>query len=187
MNLFTAAYRLCTGQVSPELMRGRAFHLLNQRKFKSLGWPLHVYPRVYVRNKSGISFGRNITLAYNCFISPVELKVGDGCWLGVNNFICGRVFIGHDVHLGPSVNLPGASHNIESELPLTESGSTMEGTILEDFVWVGGNSTILDGVKVGKGAVVAAGSVVTRDVPAFAVVAGVPARVLKYRTPIKEP
>lgn len=187
MNVFTAAYRFCTGRISGEVLRGRLFYLVNRRRFKALGHPIFLYPRVYVRNKSAISFGRNITIAYNCFISPVELVVGDGCWLGVNNFICGRVFLGREVNLGPNVNLPGASHNIESQLPLARSGSTMQGTILEDFVWVGGNSTILDGVRVGKGAVIGAGSVVTKDVPPLAVVAGVPARLLKNRSPIVDP
>jgi acetyltransferase-like isoleucine patch superfamily enzyme len=55
------------------------------------------------------------------------------------------------------------------------------GVTIEDDVWIGVNATILPGVRVGRGAVVAAGSVVTQDVPEFAIVGGVPAKVLKYR------
>ena len=53
--------------------------------------------------------------------------------------------------------------------------------VLHDYVWLGYGVTVLSGVEIGQGAVVAAGSVVTRDVPAYAVVGGVPARVIKYR------
>ena len=64
----------------------------------------------------------------------------------------------------------------------------MEGTskgdiVLEDDVWIGYRATVLSGVRIGQGAVVAAGSVVTQDVPAYAIVGGVPAKVLRYRFP----
>jgi acetyltransferase-like isoleucine patch superfamily enzyme len=173
--------------MSAEVLRGHLYYLVNRHRFGSLGRPLYLYRRVYIRHHAAIRMGRNVTLAYNCFISPIELEVGDNCWLGVNNFICGKVHLGRDVQLGPNVNLPGSSHNIDSELPVSQSGSVARGTIIEDYAWIGGNVTVLDGVRVGKGAVVGAGSVVTRDVPPFAVVAGAPARILKYRKPIREP
>lgn len=169
-----------------EYLRGVLFYYKYKRKFKKLGFPFMLYKQSFIRNKENIEFGKNVTVAHNCFISPIELKVGDNCWLGVNNFICGKIEIGNDVHLGPNVSLPGAGHNIDSNLPLSSSGSVIEGTLLEDFVWVGSNSTIIDGVTIGKGAVVAANSVVTKDVEPWSIVAGVPAKFIKYRTTITE-
>jgi galactoside O-acetyltransferase len=61
-------------------------------------------------------------------------------------------------------------------------GETRQGIVVEDNCWVGAGSIFLDGVRVGTGSVVAAGSVVTKDVPPYAIVAGSPARVIKIRT-----
>jgi acetyltransferase-like isoleucine patch superfamily enzyme len=121
-------------------------------------------------------------LAYNCFISPISLSVGDDCWLGVNNFICGKVEIGNDVILGPNVSIPGATHDIASNQPFSQSGLVIKGTVIEDSVWIGGNSTILDGIRIGKGAIVAANSVITEDVPPLGIVGGVPAKMIRHRT-----
>ena len=68
-----------------------------------------------------------------------------------------------------------------TDIPIWEQGHTYEKVIIGDGVWIGTSVIVLKGVKIGKGAVVAAGSVVTKDVPEYAVVAGNPARVLKYR------
>ncbi len=165
-----------------EFMNGFIYYYLNKNKFRKIEFPLVKFGRVFIRNKHVIEFGRNITLAYNCFLSPISLKVGNDCWLGVNNFICGEVEIGNDVILGPNVSIPGATHDISSRQPFSEGVPQIEGTILEDSVWVGSNSTILDGIRIGKGAVIAANSVVAEDVPPWAIVGGVPAKILKYRT-----
>ena len=84
--------------------------------------------------------------------------------------------------LGPNVVLPGANHNFSrvDEL-MKNAGVTIKGTIIESNVWIGGNVSIMDGVRIETGSIVAAGSVVTKDVPAFSIVAGVPAKVIKYR------
>lgn len=165
-----------------EFVNGFIYYYLNKRRFKKIEFPLIKFRRVFIRNKHVIEFGKNITLAHNCFISPVSLRVGNNCWLGVNNFICGKVEIGNDVILGPNVSIPGATHSVNSNRPFIGSPAHIEGTTIEDSVWVGSNSTIIDGIKIGKGAVIAANSAVTKDVPPYAVVAGVPARILRYRT-----
>lgn len=164
-----------------EFINGFIYFYLNRKKFKKIEFPLIKFKRVFIRNKHVIEFGKNVTLAYNCFISPVSLRVGNDCWLGVNNFICGKVEIGNDVILGPNVSIPGATHGIAANQPFSQSGLVIKGTIIEDSVWIGGNSTILDGIRIGKGAIVAANSVATEDVPPFAIVGGVPAKILRYR------
>lgn len=169
-----------------EYLNGFLYYYLNKNKFKEIHYPIIIYQRVFIRNKKNIKLGKNVTIGYNCFISPLELSVGDNCYLGVNNFICGKVKIGNEVQLGPNVSIPGASHIIDSELPLTKSGSTIKGTVIEDYVWIGSNVTIIDGVRIGKGAVVAANSVVNKDVPVHAIIGGVPAKVIKFRPKIIE-
>jgi acetyltransferase-like isoleucine patch superfamily enzyme len=165
-----------------EIMNGFIYYYLNKHKFKKIEFPLIKFRNVYIRNKHVIEFGKFITLAYNCFISPVSLKVGNDCWLGVNNFICGKVEIGNGVILGPNVSIPGATHSISSNRPVAKSDLIISGTIIEESVWVGSNSTIIDGITIGKGAVIAANSVVTKDVLPFAIVGGVPAAFIKFRT-----
>lgn len=169
-----------------EFPRGLLHYCLNNWMYKKLEFPVIKYRRVFIRNKHAIEFGKNVTLAYNCFISPVSLKVGNDCWLGVNNFICGKVEMGNDVHLGPNVSIPGQSHNINTNLPLSKSGSETKGTIIEDHVWIGSNTTILDGVRIGKGAVISANSLVNKNIPPWAVAGGVPAKILKYRPEIND-
>lgn len=169
-----------------EYLKGYLYYYLNRYFFKEIHYPILIYKRVFIRNRKNIKLGKNVTIAYNCFISPLELSVGDNSWLGVNNFICGKVIIGKDVQLGPNVSIPGASHIINSELPLSKSGALIKGTIIEDYVWVGSNVTIIDGVKIGKGAVVAANSVVTKDVPEYAIIGGIPAKIIKFRRKIIE-
>jgi acetyltransferase-like isoleucine patch superfamily enzyme len=67
------------------------------------------------------------------------------------------------------------------DIPMKEQGVTQKGVVIEDDCWIAANSVILDGVRIGRGSVVAAGAVVSRDVPPFSIVAGVPARVIKNR------
>jgi len=74
------------------------------------------------------------------------------------------------------------NHNIgRTDVPIDAQGVTRQGIVIEDDCWLGGGATILAGVRVGRGAVVAAGAIVTRDVPPYAIVAGVPARVVRMR------
>lgn len=169
-----------------EYLNGFTYFILNKHRFKSISYPFIKYDRAFIRNRENIEFGHNITIGYNCFISPLSLKVGNDVWLGVNGFICGKVVIGNGVIIGPNVSIPGASHIIDSVKPPLNSDSTVKGTIIEDYVWIGSNCTILDDIKIGKGAVIAANSVVTKDVPDFSVVGGVPAKIIRYRTTIKE-
>lgn len=181
-NNFLDSYKKCGFSGDHfEFINGFFYYYLNRNKFKRIEFPLMKFRRVFIRNKYAIEFGKNLTLAYNCFISPTSLRVGDDCWLGVNNFICGKVDIGNDVILGPNVSIPGAAHEITSNQPYSRSGLVIKGTVIEDSVWIGGNSTILDGIRIGKAAIVGANSCVTEDIPPMAIVGGVPAKILRYR------
>ena len=92
------------------------------------------------------------------------------------------IIIGNDVTIAPYVSILATNHVIKDiNNPINTQGSHAEKIILEDDLWIGTKAIILAGVRIGKGSVVAAGAVVTRDVPPYAVVGGVPAKVIKYR------
>jgi maltose O-acetyltransferase len=94
----------------------------------------------------------------------------------------GGIQIGHNVIIGPKSVLWSYNHDYQSELSIPYGGEDIFRKIsIEDNVWLGLGVMILPGVTIGEGAVVAAGSVVTKDVPACAVVGGNPARILKNR------
>jgi len=165
-----------------EVIRGVLFYPFYRLFMKEVRFPLILYPRVYFRNYNYISLQKNVTFSAGSFISPLELKVGSYTWIGNNAFICGKVSIGKNVMIGPNVVIPGAEHNYNRlDIPMTLQGSSIQGTVIGDDVWLGANVVVLDGVTVEHGAIVAAGSVVTKNVDAYSVVAGVPAKHLKWR------
>lgn len=110
--------------------------------------------------------------------------IGAGCWFNTGTTLIddAEIRIGERVLFGPRVTVVTAGHPLDPTLRRTAAQFSAVVTI-EDDVWVGANATILPGVRIGRGAVVAAGAVVTAHVPPMTVVAGVPARVVRQITP----
>jgi len=109
-----------------------------------------------------------------------DIIIGNRTRIGIGNVLIGPVSIGNDVILAQNIVMSGLNHGYEDiTLPPHNQPVTKKKIILEDEVWVGANSVILAGVTIGKHAVVAAGSVVTKNVPAYSVVVGNPAKVIK--------
>lgn len=121
-------------------------------------------------------------LSASCVVSP-DLVLDAHSYIGPNCRVCSGVSIGKYSMLGPGVSIVGADHNYQVVgVPMIFAGRPPQvRTVIEDDVWIGCNAIVLAGNKVGRGAIVAAGSVVTRPVPDFSVVAGVPARVISTR------
>lgn len=118
--------------------------------------------------------------------NPAKLSIGDDTFIGRGTFINagGGVSIGADVLIGPDVKIWSADHRFDLlDAPIRLQGHTFGRVVIGDDVWIGANSIILKGVTVGRGAVIAAGSVVKTDVEDYAVVAGVPAKIVKLRRP----
>jgi galactoside O-acetyltransferase len=112
------------------------------------------------------------------------LEIGDRVVVNVGGYLSGEggLSIADDVIIGPHVRLLSAGHGIHGGDPIIWKNPITGARIsVEQGAWIGGGATVLPGVCIGPGAVVGAGSVVTRDVPAFAVVAGNPARIVHYR------
>ncbi len=105
--------------------------------------------------------------------------IGPRCLLGAG----GGITIGRHVTFGAGVHVLAENHVFADAARLIEDqGVTRAGVTIEDDVWIGNQAVVLDGVRVGRGAVVGAGAVVTRDLPEYAVATGNPARVISYRT-----
>ena len=100
----------------------------------------------------------------------------------INASVGGRISIGRWCLVGPNVVMRTAGHRYaDPGRCIRDQGHLIGDITIADDVWIGANAVVLGGVAIGRGAVVGAGSVVTRDVPPMAVVAGVPARIIKHR------
>jgi acetyltransferase-like isoleucine patch superfamily enzyme len=111
------------------------------------------------------------------FIAGKYTFIADNCR------ICPKVVIGNYVMFGPEVTITGADHRFDKPgVPIIFSGRpALENTLIEDDVWIGFGSVIMAGITVGRGAIIAANSVVTKDVEPYGVYAGVPAKKIKER------
>lgn len=115
-------------------------------------------------------------------MGPVH--IGHHSFIGLSNVIIGPVRIGSHVILAQHIVVSGLNHGYEDiSKPISQQPCQVKPIVIEDDCWIGANSVITAGVHIGRHAVVAAGSVVTRDVPAYSVVAGNPARLLKQYHP----
>ena len=117
-----------------------------------------------------------------------EIVIGSNSRIGLGNTIIGPVTIGNDVNLAQNITVSGLNHNYQdpNKTIISQGVSTSRITI-EDDVWIGANSVILAGTTIGKHSVVAAGSIVTRDIPPFSIAAGNPVRIIKqYNSQKKE-
>lgn len=152
------ATEMNTGYRTPEEVHEYMGRILG----KELDATTTVLPPLY------IDYGKPVTIGRGCFIQQCCTFFGRG-----------GITIGNDVFIGPKVNLITINHDPNPENRNATYGRPI---LIEDKVWIGINSTILPGVRIGYGAIVGAGSVVTKDVPAMTVVAGNPARVVRKIT-----
>lgn len=119
--------------------------------------------------------------SFACINNAVgDVMIGDHTRIGLHNTIIGPVIIGSHVNLAQGITVTALNHNFEdSEKRIDEQGVSTSAVVIEDDIWIGANAVILPGVTIGHHSVVAAGAVVTKDVPPHSLVAGVPAKVIK--------
>ena len=119
--------------------------------------------------------------SFACINNAVgDVMIGNHTRIGLHNTIIGPVTIGSHVNLAQGITVTALNHNFEdTNQRIDEQGISTTPVTIEDDVWIGANAVILPGVHVGNHCVVAAGAVVTKDVPAHSLVAGVPAKIIK--------
>ena len=128
------------------------------------------------------SVGHNINIEHGAKFS-LTTEVGNNSGIGVDSRLYGKVIIGKDVMMGPQCYIYTYNHNISRlDIPMAQQGIDKEyPVIIGDDVWIGSRVTILPGVHIGNGAVIGASSVVTKNVPDYAIVAGNPSKIIRYR------
>ena len=131
--------------------------------------------------------GKNVNVERMAFFgSGKNIELGSNSGIGIRAQIFGteegEIIIGDNVMMAPDVVILAAEHNhSDVNTPMIQQGMYFSKVVIEDDVWIGIRSIILSGVTIGKGAIVGAGAVVTKDVPPYSIVVGVPAKVIKIR------
>ncbi len=141
--------------------------------------PSHSFRRFFYKI-AGIKIGKGSVVHTKVrFYDPRNIVVGEDAIIGEGSILDGRakLIIGNHVDIASEVMIYNSQHNIES--PNFEAED--EPVVIEDYVFIGPRAIILPGVKLCKGSIIAAGAVVTKDVPPYAVVGGVPAKIIGER------
>ncbi len=187
-------------------MRRLVFNVVNKVTGRLRRWRVSLLYGAFVQFGRGCQFGPGILIMPIDFSADRQLKVilvghnsigaytviqGSGILtLGERSFVGGfcvlgtnaRIDIGCDVMIAPAVTIRDTDHGMEDiSRPMLQQGICTAQVVIEDDVWIGHGATVLKGVRIGHGAVVAAGAVVTKDVPPYAIVGGIPARILRMR------
>lgn len=130
-----------------------------------IGKNVTIKENVYILNPSGLSIGDNVSIHPFCYLECI-----------------GSVTIGNDVSIAEGTSIISFNHNYENTLiPIKDQGITRKAVNIANDVWIGAKATILGGVTVEEGAIIAAGAVVTNDVKKYSIVGGVPAKEIKTR------
>lgn len=153
---------------------------------KRVGDGLQVGTGVGFKHIETFEIGSGVSIGAQAYLQgrfDGRFEVGDGTWIGPQCYFDARdLMIGAEVGLGPCVRILGSTHTGEPiDVPIIRTDLTIKPVRIEDEADIGTGATILPGVTIGKGSIVGAGAVVADDVPPYAVVAGVPARVIRER------
>ena len=160
-----------TGRMFKDLFSLLAYYSVNHSiglREAKIGRNTKVHSTVILRQAKNISIGNNCLINHNNV-----LQAGKGS---------SKISIGNYVHTGPNVMMFAYNHGFDDiNIPSIQQDYYDADIIIGDDVWIGAGTIILAGVHIGNGCVIAAGAVVNKDVPDYAIVGGVPAKVLKYR------
>ena len=131
--------------------------------------------------------GKNVNIERGAVFTP-GLSIGDNSGIGIRCEVYGNVTIGNDVMMGPEVVIYTSGHAHErTDVSMRLQGDSEERpVVIGNDVWIGRRAMIMPGVTIGDGCIIAAGAVVTKDVPEYTVAAGVPAKVVRDRKQLQK-
>ncbi len=146
-----------------------------------------VCPGCVIMGAERVKFGKKVIISRNCSLfadGNGSIQLGD--YAGLNNGVIlgasrdGKIVLGNNVLVGFNVVMRASNHRYDKKnVPIRRQAHAGGKIVIEDDVWIGANSTILSGVTIGRGAVIGAGAVVNKNVPPYALAAGVPAKVIR--------
>ncbi|WP_173569903.1 acyltransferase [Acetobacter conturbans] len=147
----------------------------------SFGEDCYVSPTSHVYT-TRISLGDKSYISGGCIIRGT-VEIGRNSGIGTNCHVAGPIRIGSDTMIANNVSIFGFNHGTKPTETMKSQPCFARGVVVGDDCWIGANVSIVDGVIIGDHSIVAAGAVVTTDVPPWSVVGGVPARIIKRRLP----
>lgn len=152
------------------------------QSYSRVGGAIWKKTRAFCANLMVEKCGKNVNIEKNAIFSP-RTVIGNNSGIGLNAHIYGPVRIGDNVMMAPDCIIYVRNHELSRlDIPMCEQGSTEERIVtIDDDVWIGGRVIILPGVSIGTGSVIGAGSVVTKDVQPYTIVAGNPAKIIGSR------
>jgi serine acetyltransferase len=162
--------------------------IVDRSLFGEIGTNVILEHGVLVFHAINIRLGSNIYIGHQTILKGYHrnlLEIGDNTWIGQQCFFhsAGGIAIGRNVGIGPGVKIISSYHSDEGiETPILLGKIEFAPVVVEDDCDIGVGAIVLPGVRIGRGVQVGAGAVVTRDVPDFSIVAGIPAKLLRSRT-----
>lgn len=182
---------------SPRLKKWLDGLIMNQRNVRPR-WYVRLLAPVYQHRGQGAKIYRSVRMdtppyrrfwlgrrsvieSYCCINNAVgDVTIGDYSRIGIHCTVIGPVCIGNHVNLAQGITVTALNHNFEDKnRRIDEQGISTKPIVIGDDVWIGANAVVLPGVTIGKHSVIAAGAIVTKDVPDYCVVGGVPAKIIK--------
>ena len=184
-------------KASPRLKRWLDYIVMNQRDARPR-WYIRLLAPLYQHRGRGSKIYHSVRMdtppyrrfwlgrqsvveSYCCINNAVgDVTIGDYTRIGIHCTVIGPICIGSHVNLAQGITVTALNHNFEdTSMKIDEQGITTKPVVIGDDVWIGANAVILPGVTIGRHCVVAAGAVVTKDIPDNTLVGGVPAKIMK--------
>jgi acetyltransferase-like isoleucine patch superfamily enzyme len=159
----------------------------DDRNFKSVGFGVVIEPGVRIFLAQSMELGDDVYIGHDAILKGYvdrRFVIGSGTWIGPQCFMYASagIEIGAHVGIGPKVSIITSQHEINNiSIPILHAPLKHAPVVIGDGSDIGCGTIILPGVRIGRGAQIGAGSVITCDIPDFAIAAGVPARIIRER------